>query len=218
MREIWKDIKGYEELYQVSNLGRVKSLPNRYYRKEGKILTNKVTANGYCHLRLSKNGVAKNYLVHRLVAQAFIPNPNKLPIINHKDEIKTNNIVWINDDGSIDYSKSNLEWCDAKYNVNYGNGTIKRVRTNQENGTYQKIGEINRRNFSIPIVNMITYDIYPSTREAERATGIDNRQINNCLKGRQNTTKGYTWEYLENVPLLGSSIVYRRIDKYKKAV
>lgn len=204
--EIWNNIEGYEGLYQVSNLGRVKSLPDRYYRKEGKILTNKVTAKGYCHLQLSKNGVSKNYLVHRLTAEAFIPNPNNLPQVNHKDEDKTNNCV------------ENLEWCDRKYNINYGNGITKRVRTNQENGTYQKIAEINRRNLSIPIVNMTTYDIYPSIKEAERATGIDNRQINNCLKGRQNTTKGYTWNYLYNIHLLGDTTINRRIDNMKKAV
>ena len=107
--EHWKDIEGYEGLYQVSDLGRVKALN---YNKTGmeRVLSAGKDTGGYMYVILHKNGKGKMCSVHRLVAQAFIPNPNGLPEINHKDECKTNNIV------------SNLEWCTAKYNMNYGNG------------------------------------------------------------------------------------------------
>ena len=110
--EEWKDIKGYEGLYQVSNLGRVKSLSNTNTRKE-KILKPIYHAR-YYQITLSKNNIRIQYRVHRLVAEAFIPNPDGLPIINHKDENPLNNNV------------DNLEWCDSKYNNNY-NGKGKRI-------------------------------------------------------------------------------------------
>ena len=108
MDEIWKDKKNYEGHYQVSNFGRVKSIK---FGKE-KILKQSIRHGYYCVV-LSKNGILKNYFVHRLVAEAFIDNPDNLPQVNHKDECKTNNIV------------SNLEWCDRKYNINYGTRTEK---------------------------------------------------------------------------------------------
>ena len=106
MIEIYKDIQGYEG-YQVSNHGNIKSLGNGKSRKE-KILKPVNTTKCYLQVELSKQGKRKKYLVHRLVAQAFIDNPNNLPQVNHKDEDKTNNHV------------TNLEWCDALYNNNYG--------------------------------------------------------------------------------------------------
>ena len=118
MQEIWKDIIGYEGLYQVSNLGRVRRLSKiitdvsqggvRKRLFEGRILSQSFVGCGYKSVMLSMNGCVKRYNVHRLVAQAFIPNLNDLPEINHLDEDKTNNCV------------DNLEWCTAKYNSNYG--------------------------------------------------------------------------------------------------
>lgn len=110
MREDWKDIKYYEGKYQVSNLGRVKSLGNNKSKKE-KILKPGKNKFGYLYVILSKEGIHKNFQLHRLVAQAFIENPNNYPIINHKDENKLNNKV------------DNLEWCTQKYNINYGTRT-----------------------------------------------------------------------------------------------
>ena len=97
--EEFRDIPGYEGMYEVSNLGRI--------RRNGKILKPSKSNWGYLKLVLFKNGTRKTVLVHRLVAYAFIPNPQNLPQINHKDEDKTNNSV------------DNLEWCDNKYNANY---------------------------------------------------------------------------------------------------
>ena len=118
MEEIWKDIKGYEGLYQVSNLGRVKSFN---YMNTGKekiktpTLQKKYTMKqgGYLQTTLYKNNKSKTVLVHRLVAEAFIPNPDNLPQVNHKDYNKTNNCV------------ENLEWCSAKYNSNHKRNNCK---------------------------------------------------------------------------------------------
>ena len=105
MNEIYKDIPGYEGLYQISNLGNVKSL------KRNKILAKNNNGNGYLYANLSKDGQVKNHYIHRLVAITFIDNPNRLPQINHKDENKANNCV------------DNLEWCGADYNNKYGTRT-----------------------------------------------------------------------------------------------
>lgn len=108
--EKWKDINGYEGYYQVSSYGRVRSLDrlvsNRFIK--GSILKQNERGKYLC-VCLSKDKMKKSYSVHILVANAFIDNPNNLPCINHKDEIKTNNRV------------ENLEWCTHKYNINYGN-------------------------------------------------------------------------------------------------
>lgn len=108
-KEIWKNIKGYEGLYQVSNLGRIKSLP-KYNCKTEKILKTHISRrDGRCSVLLCKNPYTRERLsIHRLVANAFIENPNNLPEINHKDENPKNNIY------------TNLEWCNRKYNMNYG--------------------------------------------------------------------------------------------------
>ena len=108
IEEVWKPIEGYD--YMVSNLGRVKSLDRvdslGHHRKE-KILQPVKSNNGYLRVMLYNDGKVKRYLVHRLVGNAFIPNPNDLPEVNHKDEDKTNNKV------------ENLEWCDSTYNKRY---------------------------------------------------------------------------------------------------
>ena len=117
MNEIWKDIKGYEGIYQVSNLGRVKALERTWYSgrngctkrtKPEHIMKYRLAKNtGYCLLKLVKNGVEKHVFVHRLVAETFIPNPNNLPEVNHIDGNKENNCV------------DNLEWCTEKENISH---------------------------------------------------------------------------------------------------
>ena len=113
MKEIWKDIEGYEGIYQVSNFGRVKSL-DRYVLRNGNslfvkgIVLSQLNNRGYLTVRLCNSGKYKNYFVHRLVACAFVENLNNYTEVNHIDEDKHNN----------DFR--NLEWCDRKYNVNYG--------------------------------------------------------------------------------------------------
>lgn len=125
--EVWKDIIGYEGVYQVSNLGNVKSLERK--RFNGRVLVNKksqimkqyILKNGYCSTRLYKDGKSKNHLIHRLVAIAFIPNPQNLPQVNHKDENKGNNCV------------DNLEWCDRVYNNNYGTAQQRHSESKRKN-------------------------------------------------------------------------------------
>ena len=109
MIEEWRPIEGYEGLYEVSNTGRVRSVDRFYYRlHKGKVLSPTKDRYGYLTVTLNCNGKSKTIKIHRLVAQAFLPNPDNLPQVNHKDEDKTNNNV------------DNLEWCTAKYNVNFG--------------------------------------------------------------------------------------------------
>ena len=115
MTEIWKTIKDYPN-YQISNLGRVKSLGNNKTRKE-KILKSYKNNKGYLKVDLYKEGVIKKYYIHRLVASAFLDNPNNLPQVNHKDEDKTNNCV------------DNLEFCTSQYNINYGTRTKKQIKS-----------------------------------------------------------------------------------------
>jgi hypothetical protein len=120
MSEIWKPIEGYEGYYEVSNLGRVRSVDrqiinnNRITNLKGQVLRTHSAAYGYLYVTLTKESVAKHFSVHRLVAKTFIPNPNELPQVNHKDWDTTNNVV------------ENLEWCDAKYNNSHRSNSLNR--------------------------------------------------------------------------------------------
>ena len=113
--EEWKNIIGYEGLYEVSNIGNVRNVRRNTLLKLSK-------NQGYIQVHLYKNGIRTGLKVHRLVAEAFIPNADNLPQVNHKDEDKTNNSV------------DNLEWCDHKYNVNYGHRTENAINTRVKNG------------------------------------------------------------------------------------
>ena len=168
MKEIWKDIKGFEGLYQVSNLGRVKSLRRNIILRQG------ITRKGYESVLLCTNSIHKGYYIHRLVAHAFIPNPDNLPQVNHKDENKTNNCV------------GNLEWCDGKYNINYGTGIAKRVKSQSKkvlqfkpDGTFVKEWE--------------------STMDVERNLGFDNAHISKCCRGKYAYAYGFLWKYKKEI-------------------
>ncbi len=172
MKEIWRDIKGFEGKYQVSNTGKVKSLN---YRRTGKEKIMKASENeyGYLFVELCKDGKTKTCRINRLVAMAFIPNPDNLPEVNHKNEDKTDNRV------------ENLEWCSRLYNVNYGTGIKRRAE---------------KRGKPVIGINKVSGLIleFPSIMEAERQTGISNRNICACLKGRRKSAKGYTWHYADS--------------------
>lgn len=199
--EVWKDIKGYEGLYQVSNYGRVKSLARfRIGRKSDgrlipikeRIMRNVVSNFGYHRVELFISGVGKSFFVHKIETEAFIPNPHNLPQVNHKDEDKTNNFIWINEDGTVDPDKSNLEWCTAKYNTNYGTG-IERAK--------QK--HINHKSISKQVLQFALngefIKEYPSTHEAERQTGIRHTAIGKCCRQliHYHTAGGFIWRYKE---------------------
>lgn len=178
MSEVWKPVPGYEGLYEVSNMGRVRSLPrvirqdsgvgNLYdYHHKGKVLKQYFVPTGHCTLHLC----GKRFYVHRLVAMAFIPNPDNLPCVNHKDENPKNNNV------------ENLEWCTFEYNVNYGSCRA-------------KIG----KHFWVPVIATDKDDkehYFSSMREAEEKTGVNFRNIVACCKKkpRHLTAGGYRWRY-----------------------
>ena len=109
MKEIWKDVVGFERIYQVSNYGKIKSLGNKSNHKDAIIMKPILNYKGYLQINLRKNGKSYHFVVHRLVAQAFIPNPDNLPQVNHIDGNKQNNNV------------KNLEWCDNSYNQIHAN-------------------------------------------------------------------------------------------------
>lgn len=121
MKEEWRDIPGYEGIYQASNLGNIRSnytkLQGHPTRSKGGILKATSNNNGYLSVALYKDGKKKKYLIHRLIATTFIPNPNNLPQINHKDENRHNNHA------------DNLEWCTARYNNWYGTARIRSAIT-----------------------------------------------------------------------------------------
>lgn len=128
MQEIWKDIKGYEGKYQISNYGKVKSLPKQMGRGMGyttkeKVLKYSISSRGYCNVILCKNGKTKTFLLHRLVATYFVPNPNNYKQVNHKNECKTDN-NW-----------HNLEWCNQLYNNTYGTRIQRAKETWHKNHT-----------------------------------------------------------------------------------
>lgn len=175
MKEIWKDIVGYEGLYQVSNMGRVR----RFYKNgKKKILATRSRKDGYYDVHLSKNGKHIRLLLHRLVAQAFLPNPNNYPVINHKDENRKNSYV------------ENLEWCSYQYNSLYNNANKK--------GAMKRINHP-KKSKPVNMINPITNEIiktFPSLSEAYRETGISAGCICWHIKGKRfKLVSGYKWEY-----------------------
>ena len=156
-----KDVVGYEGLYAVTSCGKVWS----YKRK--KFLTPWTVRGGYLQVKLLKDNENKMYYVHRLVAMAYIPNPENLPEINHKDENKTNNCL------------QNLEWCDAKYNSNYGTRNDRLASSNKKPILqYTLDGEFIRE--------------WPSATDVGKEISST---ICHCLKGRQKSAYGYIWKY-----------------------
>ena len=173
MEEIWKKIDGYNGRYEISNFGRLKSYAQK--KTQGRITYGSIEKKGYCVVRLYDDyGNAKDYKVHRLVAEAFIDNPYHYTQVNHKDENKTNNCV------------NNLEWCTNEYNCNYGTRTQRATESNRCCKTTSK------PIYSVDPDSGIEY--FDSIGEAERITGISHSNIiralkNNCLAG------GRKWYY-----------------------
>lgn len=191
--EVWRPIRGYEGLYEVSNFGQVRSIERTVSNKIGswkinsKIKTQRKDNRGYYRVKLCKGGKIKSFAVHRLVAEAFIPNPYHYSEVNHKNCIKTDNRA------------DNLEWCTRSYNVNYGNGNRKR-----------RLSNLNREDES-KVVLQFTLDgkcvaKYPSIAEAARITGVNRRQIGavcnhqkrinpNGRETERKTAGGFIWRF-----------------------
>lgn len=196
--EIWKSVIGYEGLYEVSNMGRVKSLERNIVKGRGglckieeRILKSGKDKDGYPQVVLCKEGKRKTCKIHRLVATAFIDNPNNLPQINHIDEIKTNNCV------------DNLEWCDCKYNINYGSHNEKMIKSISISILqFSKTGDFIRR--------------WDSTAQVEKELGINNSNINSCIKGKRKSAGGYKWGYTDDYERIPFNVF--DIELYRKKV
>lgn len=176
--EEWRDVPGYEGLYMVSNMGEVKSI---FYHK-GIILKSSAIKSGHSGVTLCKNGIRTRLSVHRIIAEAFIPNPDNLPQVNHKDENPRNNCV------------ENLEWCTVKYNANYGTRNSRISKQMLNNPKISKsIVQLDKKN------NIVC--MYPSAAETDRQTGIGRQNIIHCClrDGHRKTAGGYKWEYAENI-------------------
>ena len=174
MKEIWKPVKGYEGLYEVSNFGRVVSL-NFANTGEKRELAQSTNTNGYKQVGLCKDHTHKRFVVHRLVCEAFIENPNGYVQANHKDENKANNTV------------DNLEWCTHTYNQNYGTRN-KRVSEKMTNGKLSK-----------PVIATLSdgsEEYYPSIAQASRDLGGECKgHIWGVIHGTRNTARGRKWRY-----------------------
>ena len=193
--EIWKDIEGYEGLYQVSNLGRVKSLGNgNSNASKEKILKPGKNRENYLLVVLNKNGERRTCSVHRLVANAFIPNPNNKPCVDHVNTIRVDNRV------------DNIRWCTYKENSNNEltrkhNSELKKGEKHPMYGkhrseeTRQKISESKGKK----IICVETGEVFSSTYEVERQLGINQTNISRCCRGKQKIAKGLTFRYLDQV-------------------
>ena len=177
--ENWRDVVGFEGIYMVSDLGNVKRLN---YRNTGKEYILKPTDNGegYMVVSLYKNGESKNLRVHRLVAEAFIPNPSNLPVINHKDENPANNRA------------DNLEWCDVQYNTNYGSGLDKmldrRMNKQSTNRPRKVVGISETDGSRIEFSSIADASRYFTGK----ALGTN---ISACVRGLRKTSFGFHWFY-----------------------
>lgn len=198
MKEIWKDIKGYEG-YQVSNLGRVRSLDridSNNHPLKGVILKLYISNSGYLLVGLYKQQKRDRKLLHRLVAEAFIPNPDNKPEIDHINTIKIDNTVFLNEDGSINYEKTNLRWTTRKENIN-NPLTKTKMRINARKPSKGKYGKKHHR--SKPIIQ---YDKegnfikeWDCANDVERVLGISNKHIGSVCLGKRKSCGGYIWRY-----------------------
>lgn len=204
--EIWKDIAGFKGVYQVSNYGRIKAL-DRYitncrgvkYFCKGKIISPWKNTGGYCRYFLYKNNTKVCIIAHRLVAELFVPNPNNLPIVNHKDENPSNNCFW------------NLEWCTHTYNMNYGTAPLRKKRKMLNRPDESRT--IYQFTLSGELVNT-----YPSANEAERQTGIKATNILSvCGNKRSSSAGGFIWSQSNNKDDINDKINRKKDKAYSYA-
>lgn len=198
MNEIWKDIDGYEGLYEISNLGRVKSLPRNGTIKDAKILKYSVNKYGYYTVYLNKNGIQKTFTLHRLVAIAFINNHDNKKCIDHINTIKTDNSV------------ENLRWVTVKENNNNPLTLIKHIGKKHSSITKNKIKEkaIGKNNSNSTKIKQfdLNYNfikLWDCMKDVEMALGIKHNSIGACCRGnlennkKKRFAKGFIWEYAD---------------------
>lgn len=180
--EEWKDVVGYEGLYEVSDMGRIRSKRKntRIKDKENRIMKQKFDDKGYLRINLTRDKKQKSLLVSRIVAEAFVKNPfpEKLKVVGHENDIKTQNMA------------CNLYWTDAREN-NFHNGKMDRLHKIHN----EKIKQIARK-LSTPVIGTSNNDgieiKFQSMQEAERS-GFSQSKISGCCAGKRKTHKGYTW-------------------------
>lgn len=173
MQEIWKDIPGYEGLYQVSNQGNIKSfVKSTKHQNQSHLLKQHVNNSGYFYVQLYiDKGKRKHFLVHKLVAMAFLENPNNYPCVNHKDENKLNNCV------------DNLEYCTYQYNNAYGTAKI-RTFTSKSKPVQQLT------------LDGIWLATYHSPETAAKLLNVSRTAIIDCCNGKKDFSFGYKWQYV----------------------
>ena len=178
----------YEGLYKVSNLGRILSLN---YRRTGRaeVMNPFEDKDGYLVVHLRKNGEYKTCKVHRLVSETFLENPENLPEVNHKDEDKTNNFVFLNEDGTVNKEKSNLEWKTHKDNINHGtrNERVSKTLTN---------GKKSKRVLQLSLSGELIKE-WPSVSECGR-NGFNSGAVAACCRGERKSHKGFRFMYADD--------------------
>ena len=191
VEEIWKTVvvdgEPYEK-FQVSNLGKIMNL-NYYNTGKAKLVEPFDNGDGYLCVNLSKNGETKKCLFHRLIAAAFLPNPENKPCVNHKiegDKGKKINIVYINEDGTVDEEKSTIEWCTHEENNNYGTH-------NQRSAKTRSNGKLSKKVLQFTLDDEFVRE-WPSTREAGR-NGFSQGEVSKCCNGKLPHYKGFLWQY-----------------------
>ena len=197
MTEIWRtavyDGIVYEGLYKISNWGRILSLN---YRRTGRaeLMNPWEDTGGYLRVELSKNGETKTCKVHRLVAQTFLPNPENKPCINHKiegDKGKKINMVFFNEDGTIDKERTTIEWATYEENNNYATRNERIAKAISKAMTN---GKLSKRVLQFTLDGEFIRE-WPSTREIERQLGFDNSAVGRCCLGKQKSAYGFLWKY-----------------------
>lgn len=185
LKEEWRDIEGYEGLYEVSNLGRVKSLGNgkstNPNNSKERILKQAKDVGGYLRVNLCREGKRKNFKVHRLVAQTFIPNPLNLPQVNHRNEDKTDNRA------SEQYT--NLEWISNFDNCNHGTRNLRAAKANTNGKCSKKVLQFSLKGELIRE--------WVSLSEVKRQLGFSVGNISQCCSGKRKHAYGYVWRYAE---------------------